>query len=78
MGEAIRAVDVQEEQRLAELVHEVELGQEIVIVRDGRPVARIVPFQNARRLGILKGQITVPDDFDAPLPKSLLEEFEGQ
>ncbi|HET6231047.1 MAG TPA: type II toxin-antitoxin system prevent-host-death family antitoxin [Longimicrobiaceae bacterium] len=58
------------ETRLAELVHEVGAGAEIVITRDGHPVARLVPTAGGRRMdrtpGSARGLFTVPDDFDAP------------
>jgi antitoxin (DNA-binding transcriptional repressor) of toxin-antitoxin stability system len=44
-------------------------------------VARLVPLppKKAHRvLGIFRGQFTVPDDFDAPLPDDLLDLFEGR
>lgn len=54
--------------RLPQLINRVEQGEEIVIARHGRPVARLAPLL-ARRAdrapGLLKGQITIADDFDA-------------
>jgi prevent-host-death family protein len=55
---------------LSRLVEAVESGSEaeIVIARNGRPAARLVPIKAARadkRIGIAKGQFTVPDDIDA-------------
>jgi prevent-host-death family protein len=54
---------------LSRLVAAVESGEEkeIVIARNGRPVARLVPLQAqaVRRLGLLDGQVNVPEDFDA-------------
>jgi prevent-host-death family protein len=60
----------QAEARLAQLIEEVKSGIEIVITRDGQPVARLLPVQEApanRAPGSAKGLFTVPDDFDAPL-----------
>lgn len=58
------------ESRLAELVQEAGAGAEIVITRDGHPVARLVPAADGRRMdrtpGSARGLFTVPDDFDAP------------
>jgi antitoxin (DNA-binding transcriptional repressor) of toxin-antitoxin stability system len=58
-------------------------GEEILIARAGRPVARLVPLQGAavpqrRQLGWLAGRINVPEDFDAPLPEDVLNGFEGR
>jgi prevent-host-death family protein len=63
------------------LIERAERGEEFVIARAGKPVARLGPLQKAprkRRLGSLKGKIKVPDDFDAPLPESVLRLFEGR
>ena len=67
--------------RLSRLLREVEAGAEIVIVRAGSPVARLVPYELAprrKRLGLLQGRIRVPHDFNAPLPADLLSDFEGR
>jgi len=54
---------------LSRLVQAIEEGREkeIVIARNGRPAARLVPLENApaeRRLGVAKGRFTVPDSID--------------
>jgi len=67
--------------QLSRLLEQVEAGEEIVIARAGKPIARIVPLAQAqprRRLGLLAGQFTVADDFDAPLPDDVLDLFYGQ
>ena len=64
---------------LSELLRRVEAGEEIVIARAGRPVARLVPLASAarpRRPGLLKGRIRIGKDFDAPLPEDVLSLFE--
>ena len=62
------------------LIEEVEDGEEVVIAKAGTPVARLVPFKKTtrRKLGVLAGRLTVPDDFDAPLPDEVLAAFEGR
>ena len=63
---------------LSRLLERVALGEEIVIAKAGKPVARLVPVDRAvvkRVLGTAKGDFVVPDDFDAPLPKEVLAEF---
>ena len=55
---------------LSRLVEAIELGEEreIVIARNGRPVARLVPVdtqQTGPRLGVAKGLFEVPEDIDA-------------
>jgi prevent-host-death family protein len=66
---------------LSKLVELVEAGEEIVIARAGRPVAKLVPLTRSRtrrRLGLLDGQFRIPDDFNAPLPETLIRAFEGR
>ena len=68
--------------QLSRLVDAAAAGEEIIIARAGKPVARLVPFtppagSAKRRLGILAGQLKVPNDFDAPLPDEELDRFEA-
>ena len=66
---------------LSKLVERVEAGHEVVIARGGRPVAKLTPLAKPparRRLGLLDGRFTIPDDFNAPLPASVLRTFEGR
>ena len=64
---------------LSRLLARVASGEEIVIARAGRPVARLVPVEGAglRELGQDKGLFEVPADFDDPLPAEVLAEFES-
>jgi prevent-host-death family protein len=63
------------------LVDRAAAGEEITIAKAGRPVARLVPLNEAvrakRRLGSLAGRAVVPPDFDAPLPDDVLASFES-
>jgi prevent-host-death family protein len=66
---------------LSRLLQRVMAGEEIILAKAGKPVARLVPFtaQPMQRLpGSAKGQIWIAPDFDAPLPDKLLAAFEGQ
>ena len=67
---------------LSRLVDQVMAGEEVIIVREGKPVAQLVPFGPAkgqrRVLGRLAGQFTVPDNFDAPLPDDIVDLFDGR
>lgn len=63
------------------LVEEAERGEEIIIARAGKPVARLVALRarpRDRRLGLLEGRIRIAEDFDAPLPEDVLDAFEGR
>ena len=66
---------------LSRLLEEVGQGGEVVIAKAGHPVARLVPIESRRRrrqLGWLAGSLTVPPDFDAPLPDDVIADFEGR
>jgi prevent-host-death family protein len=63
------------------LLHRVAAGEEITISNRGVPVARLVPIpaeETTCRLAVFRGQMTIPDDFDAPLPEDILNAFEGK
>jgi len=65
------------------LLDEVAAGEEIIIAKAGKPVAKLVPLHSSdnrakRQLGILAGRATIPSDFDAPLPDVVLDAFEGR
>ena len=64
----------------SKLVAKAEAGEEVVIAHDGILVARLTairPQAGKRVAGRDKGLFSVPEDFDAPLPDGLLEEFES-
>ncbi len=64
--------------QFSKLLSRVERGEEIVISRSRKPVAKLVPFEapSQRTLGGMKGLFTVFDDFDASLSESVLRSFE--
>jgi len=76
----MRAVNIHEAKtHLSRLIERVLRGEEIVLARAGRPVAKIIPLRPSvgRRLpGSARGRIAVASDFDAPLPKELRKSFE--
>ena len=66
--------------QLSKLVEKAESGEDVIIARAGKPVARLTrldPEKPKIRFGGLKRKIWVADDFDAPLPPEVLAEFEG-
>jgi antitoxin (DNA-binding transcriptional repressor) of toxin-antitoxin stability system len=66
-NELTACVDVrQAKARLSQLLGKVVAGSTIVMCKAGKPVVR------AKKLGLLKGRIRVPDDFDGPLPPESL------
>ena len=76
----MKTVNVHEAKtHLSRLLALVSRGEEIVIARAGKPIARLVPIAasgGARRLGIDRGRIVIAPDFDAPLPEEILAAFE--
>ena len=66
---------------LSRLLARVAAGEEIIIAKAGRSIARLVPYDEPRRakrlLGLDAGLFVVPDDFDEPLPSDVLERFES-
>jgi prevent-host-death family protein len=63
---------------LSRLVERVEAGEEVVIARAGRPVARLVPFRprtTPRTPGVWRGSVALAADFDRT-PDSVLGDFE--
>ena len=66
---------------LSRLVDEVAAGAEIIIAKAGKPMARLTPIAGPtrkKRLGLLKGKVKVPKDFNAPLDDETLSNFEGR
>jgi len=66
---------------LSRLLAQVLAGEEIIISKSGKPVAKLGPCDSEntkkRKAGLLKGRIRISPDFDAPLPKALLAKFEA-
>lgn len=63
---------------LSRLLERVERGEEIVIARAGKPVARLVPAEPKPKRGMYgkyKGQIWMSEDFNDPLPWELFPGF---
>ncbi len=65
---------------LSRLLARVEAGEEIVIARRGKPVARLVSCkpQGKRQPDVLKGKIILPEGFFKPLPENELRTWEGK
>lgn len=65
---------------LSRLLRHVEAGEEVVILRGGKPVAKLVSVgqPSPRPLGLDEGKVWIAEDFDAPLPDEILDAFEGK
>ena len=77
-----KIIDILEARRhLLRILEDVAAGAEIVIARAWKPVARLVPTRarpRPKQLGLLRGRIEVPEDFNAPLPPQMLVDSEGR
>jgi prevent-host-death family protein len=65
--------------RLSSLVEQAAAGAEFVIAKNGRPMARLVPYKPVlrRKPGKSRGKIRMSADFNAPLPADVLAAFLG-
>ncbi len=67
---------------LSKLVDRAAAGDEIVIAKAGKPMARLVPLapkrKRSRGFGAWKGKVWMAPDFDAPLPKEIQAYFDGK
>jgi len=62
---------------LSKLIERVAAGEEIVIGKAGKPVAKLVPYtkeEGTRTLGVWKGKVRIAEDFDE-LPEDIAEAF---
>ena len=68
--------------RLSELVDQASRGETVIIAKSGTPMAKLVPLSHGPKrkikYGLMKGEIKIADDFDAPLPDDILAAFEGR
>ena len=63
---------------LSRVLERVTQGEEIILARNGKPIARLVPIAEERRKpGRLKGRIRIGRNFDDPLPDSIGRAFAG-
>ena len=78
----MRTVNVHEAKtQLSKLIEAAEAGEDVIIARAGRPAVRLTrlePLAPRRELGKLAGKISIPADFDAPLPEEVLGAFGGR
>ena len=78
----MRTINIHEAKtHLSRLVDEVSAGEELIIAKAGKPLARLVPIKlarPARKPGFLKGKIRIANDFDIALPSELIDAFEGK
>ena len=63
---------------LSRLVEQASAGEEIIIAKAGKPMARLVPLEKpkTRRLGMFEGQLKIPEDFDTMFEEEIRAMFE--
>ena len=70
------------ETKLSELADSAAAGEEVILVREGKPVARLTTLlpekPKKRRLGGLEGMYEIPEDFDTMFEKEIEEMFYGE
>ena len=69
--------------QLSRLVDLAAAGEEIIIAKAGKPMAKLISLEAKvelpkRQPGLLSGKLVIPEDFDAPLPDDVLDAFEGR
>jgi prevent-host-death family protein len=64
---------------LSRILESVQSGEEVIISKAGKPIAKLVPIDASsggkRRLGQLKGRFVIGPGFDDPLPDDILDAF---
>ncbi|MGH3086270.1 MAG: type II toxin-antitoxin system Phd/YefM family antitoxin [Rubrobacteraceae bacterium] len=82
MKKYVKTVNVHEAKtHLSRLLERVSAGEEIIIAKSGKPVARLVPEKKRvkrRKPGGGIGRITIKESFYDPLPEDILRAFEGR
>ena len=65
---------------LSQLLERVQKGEEVIIGKAGKPIAKLVPYDpgdEPRRGGQWRGRIKIADDFDE-LPEDIASVFRGE
>ncbi len=66
---------------LSRFIEKAAVGEEIIIAKAGKPIAKLVPLHSLpspRNLGMFKGQLNVPEDFDAALSEDVAMQFQSE
>ena len=66
---------------LSRFIEKAEAGEEIIIAKAGKPIAKLVPLHSlpsSRSLGIFQGKLNVPEDFDAALTEDMASQFQSE
>ncbi len=80
-GKQMQMINIHEAKtHLSKLLTRVSAGEDIIISKAGKPIARLVACRDSvveRKSGLDRGKFLVPDDFDGPLPADVLADFEA-
>jgi len=80
--DAMETVNIYEaKSKLSQLVAQAAAGQDVIIGRNGKPVARLTQIEEKKIaicFGLMKGKIKIAKDFDAPLPDEIIAAFQGR
>lgn len=71
----------QAKSQLSKLIESALAGEEIVIAKAGKPLVRLIPYQEdkqPRNPGGWEGRVVMSDDFDEELPANILQSFMGE
>ncbi len=78
----MRTINIHEAKtHLSQLVEQAAKGEPFVIAKAGKPMVKVVALEapsKPRRLGFMKGQISIPDDFDEMGREEIEELFHGE
>ena len=80
----MRMVNIHEAKtHLSRLIEQAATGDAFIIAKAGKPMVKVVPLledqqRTPQRLGFMKGQFSVPDDFDTMEADAILRLFEGK
>jgi prevent-host-death family protein len=80
----MRKVNIHEAKtHLSRLVEQAAAGESFIIAKAGKPMVKVVPLDDKtkttkQRLGFMRGQIRVPDDFDTMFAEEIQAMFEGR
>jgi len=77
----VKSINIHEAKtHLSRLVDRVAAGEEIIVAKAGKPMAKLVPYRadtGLRQPGYWRGQVEIRDDFDA-LPDDIASAFRGE
>ena len=77
----MRLINIHEAKtKLSRIAEDVAAGEEIIVAKAGKPKMKLIPIDNSKKkiiFGALKGKINISEDFDAPLPQTIINDFYG-